>query len=350
MERIGDRPATGSPSERGERAAVPRHDRPRRRGRGRRLRLLRDPRRPARGPRGRRGGPARRSACSGRRRPAPAASASRCARSRRWSTSPRPVEQRAPQRLADQLHQPRRDGHRGRAAGARRPRGRHLRLAVAACAAASPARSAAPRADVVRLLRPQPPRLAARARTTPSATACPELLADDDALGALRGGPAVRRRLAALARDDPERVPLLLLSRTRWRDGREPARRLPARVSRRAFYAQNGQDPAAALEAWRATRAERDRTYMAAERAAPPASRPTTTTATTAAATRARRWRSSRRSPTTRGAIMILNTANRSALPFLDERAVVEVPVHRRAAPARCRSRSAPSPRTPRRS
>ena len=34
--------------------------------------------------------------------------------------------------VADQLHQPRRDGHRGRPAGARRPRGRHLRLAVGA--------------------------------------------------------------------------------------------------------------------------------------------------------------------------------------------------------------------------
>jgi 6-phospho-beta-glucosidase len=95
--------------------------------------------------------------------------------------------------------------------------------------------------------------------------------------------------------------------------------------SQASFYAQNGQDPAAALRAWRATRDERDRTYMAAER----------TTAgidadhddggevggyegealavVEAIANNTR-------------AIMILNTANRSALPFLDERAVVEVP------------------------
>ena len=95
--------------------------------------------------------------------------------------------------------------------------------------------------------------------------------------------------------------------------------------SQAAFYAQNGQDPAAALGAWRATREERDRTYMAAER----------TTAgieadhddggevggyegealavVEAIANNTR-------------AIMILNTANRSALPFLDEHAVVEVP------------------------
>jgi 6-phospho-beta-glucosidase len=95
--------------------------------------------------------------------------------------------------------------------------------------------------------------------------------------------------------------------------------------SQAAFYAQNGQDPRAALAAWRATRDERDRTYMAAER----------TTAgieadhddggevggyegealavVEAIANNTR-------------AIMILNTANRSALPFLDEHAVVEVP------------------------
>ena len=48
--------------------------------------------------------------------------------------------------------------------------------------------------------------------------------------------------------------------------------------------------------------------------------------ATTTAATRARRWRSSRRSRSTARAVLILNTANRSSLPFLDERAVVEVP------------------------
>ena len=47
---------------------------------------------------------------------------------------------------------------------------------------------------------------------------------------------------------------------------------------------------------------------------------------TSPAATRPRRWRSSRRSAGNSGATLILNAANRSALPFLDERAVVEVP------------------------
>jgi 6-phospho-beta-glucosidase len=95
--------------------------------------------------------------------------------------------------------------------------------------------------------------------------------------------------------------------------------------SQAAFYAQNGQDPAQALQAWRATRAERDRTYMAAERLAAGVEADhddggdgggyegEAMAVVEAIANNTR-------------AIMILNTANRSALPFLDERAVVEVP------------------------
>ena len=78
--------------------------------------------------------------------------------------------------------------------------------------------------------------------------------------------------------------------------------------------------------AWRATRHDRERTYMAEARGAAGVDRSTTTGAATPAATRARRWPWWRRSPTTPARSMILNTANRSALPFLDERAVVEVP------------------------
>ena len=44
--------------------------------------------------------------------------------------------QARPERLADQLHQPGGDGHRGRPAGAGRPRGGHLRLTVRVCAGA----------------------------------------------------------------------------------------------------------------------------------------------------------------------------------------------------------------------
>ena len=62
--------------------------------------------------------------------------------------------------------------------------------------------------------------------TTASATCCPSLLADDERLDVVRGGPAVRRRVAALARDDPERVPLLLLLRVRH-GRRDPSAREP---------------------------------------------------------------------------------------------------------------------------
>ena len=95
--------------------------------------------------------------------------------------------------------------------------------------------------------------------------------------------------------------------------------------SQAAFYAQNGQDPAAALAAWRATRDERDRTYMAAER----------TTAGIeadhddggeAGGYEGEALAVVEAIANNTRAIMILNTANRSALPFLDEHAVVEVP------------------------
>jgi 6-phospho-beta-glucosidase len=88
------------------------------------------------------------------------------------------------------------------------------------------------------------------------------------------------------------------------------------------FYARNGDD---ALADWRATRAERDRTYMAAERLAAGIEADhddggegggyegEAMAVVEAIANNTR-------------AVMILNTANRSALPFLDERAVVEVP------------------------
>jgi 6-phospho-beta-glucosidase len=95
--------------------------------------------------------------------------------------------------------------------------------------------------------------------------------------------------------------------------------------SQGAFYERSGQDPAQALEAWRATRAERDRTYMAAERSAAGVDADhddggeaggyegEAMAVVEAIANNTRK-------------VMILNTANRSALPFLDERAVVEVP------------------------
>ncbi len=86
------------------------------------------------------------------------------------------------------------------------------------------------------------------------------------------------------------------------------------------FYAGNGD----ALAAWRAARSERERSYMAEARSAagiateheqdPAGGYEDEALAVVEAITGDSR------------AVMICNTANRSALPFLDERAVVEVP------------------------
>jgi 6-phospho-beta-glucosidase len=91
-----------------------------------------------------------------------------------------------------------------------------------------------------------------------------------------------------------------------------------------AFYAQDGQGPAEALAAWRKTRHDRERTYMAEARNAAGdcgehdldenagyESEAMAVLEAIALNTRA---------------VLILNTANRSALPFLDADAVVEVP------------------------
>ena len=80
--------------------------------------------------------------------------------------------------------------------------------------------------------------------------------------------------------------------------GRAAARRLPARVAGRVLRAER---PGPRRRAGRLARdPRRARPHLHGGRAAPrPASRPTTTTAARRAATRARRWRWSRRSPTT---------------------------------------------------
>jgi 6-phospho-beta-glucosidase len=95
------------------------------------------------------------------------------------------------------------------------------------------------------------------------------------------------------------------------------------REQQAGFYATSDERPADALHAWRAARDERDRTYMAEARSAAGVDGAHASggegyegeamafVAAVAAGTRALR---------------IINVANRSALPFLDERAVVEVP------------------------
>jgi 6-phospho-beta-glucosidase len=87
------------------------------------------------------------------------------------------------------------------------------------------------------------------------------------------------------------------------------------------FYAGNGGD---ALAAWRAARSERERSYMAEARSA-------AGIATEHAQDPAGGYEDEALAVVEAialgsGSVMICNTANRCALPFLDERAVVEVP------------------------
>ncbi len=92
-----------------------------------------------------------------------------------------------------------------------------------------------------------------------------------------------------------------------------------------AFYGENSRTPEVALEAWRATRREREETYFAEAHAAAGISTPIdewedvggyegeALAVVEAIALNQRR-------------VLILDTANRSSLPFLDAEAVVEVP------------------------
>jgi 6-phospho-beta-glucosidase len=89
------------------------------------------------------------------------------------------------------------------------------------------------------------------------------------------------------------------------------------------FYAASGETPEQALARWRAAKDERDRTYMAEARNgheghSHAADEPGGYEAEALAVVEA--------IAADAGAVRIPNVANRSALPFLDERAVVEVP------------------------
>jgi 6-phospho-beta-glucosidase len=89
----------------------------------------------------------------------------------------------------------------------------------------------------------------------------------------------------------------------------------------RAFYARSGGD---ALADWRATRHDRERTYMAEARNAAGDDHEHDGDANGGYEYEAMAVLEAIALNTRR--VLILNTANRSALPFLDERAVVEVP------------------------
>ncbi len=91
----------------------------------------------------------------------------------------------------------------------------------------------------------------------------------------------------------------------------------------RDFYAQDG-GPREALAAWRATRHDRERTYMAEARSA--AGDPSEHDADANGGYENEAMAVLEAIALNTRAVLILNTANRSSLPFLDERAVVEVP------------------------
>jgi 6-phospho-beta-glucosidase len=92
----------------------------------------------------------------------------------------------------------------------------------------------------------------------------------------------------------------------------------------REFYGRNGEDTAAALAAWRATRHDRERTYMAEARAAAGDSHDHDTSDGGGYEREAMAVLEAMALNTR--AVLILNTANRTSLPFLDADAVVEVP------------------------
>jgi 6-phospho-beta-glucosidase len=92
-----------------------------------------------------------------------------------------------------------------------------------------------------------------------------------------------------------------------------------------AFYAGNGLTPGEALAAWRTARRERDRTYFAEARTA--AGLPEIDEGwESAGGYEAQAIAVVEAITRNEGRVLILDTANRSSLPFLDERAVVEVP------------------------
>jgi 6-phospho-beta-glucosidase len=154
----------------------------------------------------------------------------------------------------------------------------------------------------------------------------PELLADDAALERLEEG----RLFGAEWLRSLGMIPNEYLYYFYFGDDTvEAIRRSPLprgaylREQQAAFYDANGEPPDEALAAWRAARDERERTYMAEARSAAGLDgaheeseggyEGEAMAVVEAIAGNAR-------------TVLICNTANRSALPCLDERAVVEVP------------------------
>jgi 6-phospho-beta-glucosidase len=91
-----------------------------------------------------------------------------------------------------------------------------------------------------------------------------------------------------------------------------------------AFYAEGEQPPATALESWRGTRHDRERTYMAEARSAAGDGCEHEIDVNGGYEGEAMAVLDAIANNTR--TVLILNTANRSSLSFLDDRAVVEVP------------------------
>jgi 6-phospho-beta-glucosidase len=156
----------------------------------------------------------------------------------------------------------------------------------------------------------------------------PELLADDEALGGFEEGRLFGAEwLRTLGMIPNEYLYYFYFATDTVTSIRESslARGAYLLQSQGAFYERNGEDAAQALDAWRETRAERDRTYMAAERSAAGVEADHDDGGESGGYEGEAMAVVEAIANNTR-AVMILNTANRSALPFLDERAVVEVP------------------------
>ncbi|MEO7117798.1 MAG: 6-phospho-beta-glucosidase, partial [Candidatus Limnocylindrales bacterium] len=93
-----------------------------------------------------------------------------------------------------------------------------------------------------------------------------------------------------------------------------------------AFYASRSDTPQDALRTWRAARREREDHYFAEVRAAAGIGAHQATDATDAGGYELEAMDVVDAIVCDRGSVLVVNGANRGALPFLDDRAVVELP------------------------
>jgi 6-phospho-beta-glucosidase len=156
----------------------------------------------------------------------------------------------------------------------------------------------------------------------------PDLLADDEALAGLEEGQLFGGEWLRSLGMIPNEYLYYFYYATDTVDAirESPASRAAYLLDQqRDFYAADGQGPAEALATWRATRHERERTYMAEARAAAGQGADDHQLDVNGGYEGEALAVMEAIALNTR-ATLILNTANRSSLPFLDERAVVEVP------------------------